>query len=106
MGKRVHYPAEIKWKAVQMKKEGFTNREIMETLGIKNVSQIKTWMKWYRTNQTHRFAQPVGKQYSYGKGPGELTELEQKDLQIRHLKAKVAVLEKLMEIQRRWGLKS
>jgi transposase-like protein len=103
---KAHYPAELKWKVVQMKKEGFTNREIMETLGIKNVSQIKTWMKWYRTNQTHRFAQPVGKQYSYGKGPGELTELEQKDLQIRHLKAKVAVLEKLMEIQRKWGQKS
>lgn len=40
----------------------------METLGIKNVTQIKTWMNWYRTNQIHRFQQSVGKQYSYGKG--------------------------------------
>lgn len=37
----------------------------MEKYGIKNVSQIKTWMKRYRTNQIHRFDQPIGKQYSY-----------------------------------------
>ena len=58
----------------------------MEKLGIKNVSQIKTWMKWYRTDQTYRFQQPVGKQYSYGKGPKELSELEQLRLENKHLK--------------------
>lgn len=105
MGKRMHYPAEIKWKAVQLKEEGYTNREIMKELGIRNETQIKTWMRWYRTGQTYRFSQPVGKQYTYGKGPAELTELEKKDLEIRYLKAKVAVLEKLKEIQRRWGQK-
>ena len=52
----------------------------METLGIKNVSQIKTWMNWYCTNQTHRFQQPVGKQYSYGKGFQELSEIVQLQL--------------------------
>ena len=57
----------------------------MEKLGIKNVSQIKTWMKWYRTDQTYRFQQPVGKQYSYGK-PKELSELEQLRLENKHLK--------------------
>jgi transposase-like protein len=60
--KRVHYPEEIKWKAVEMKEEGYSNPFIMDTLGIKNVSQIKTWMRWYRTHQTYRFSQPVGKQ--------------------------------------------
>ena len=59
---------EVKWKVIEMKKDGYSNRTIMEKLGIKNVSQIKTWMKWYRTDQTYRFQQPVGKQYSYGKG--------------------------------------
>ncbi|WP_049131569.1 helix-turn-helix domain-containing protein, partial [Bacillus cereus] len=44
-----------------MKKDGYSNRTIMEQFGIKNVSQIKTWMKWYRTGQTYRFQQPVGK---------------------------------------------
>ncbi|WP_030029340.1 helix-turn-helix domain-containing protein, partial [Bacillus thuringiensis] len=77
MKTRVHYPEETKWKVIEMKKDGYSNRTIMEKLGIKNVSQIKTWMKWYRTDQTYRFQQPVGKQYSYGKGPKELSELEQ-----------------------------
>lgn len=106
MGTRVHYPEEVKWQVVKMKVEGVTNRKIMETLGIKNVKQIKTWMKWYREGQTYRFAQPVGKQYTYGKGPEDLSEIQKKDLQIRHLEAKVAVLEKLMEIQRGWERKS
>ncbi|MGG1287319.1 hypothetical protein ABE234_17610, partial [Bacillus wiedmannii] len=42
----VHYPEETKWKVIEMKKDGYSNRTIMEKLGIKNVSQIKTWMKW------------------------------------------------------------
>jgi orotate phosphoribosyltransferase-like protein len=33
--KRVEYLIEIKWKAVKMKKNGYTNREIMEELRIK-----------------------------------------------------------------------
>ncbi|QOS97365.1 transposase [Brevibacterium sp. JNUCC-42] len=60
---KVHYPAETKWKAVQMREEGYSRREVMETLGIRNVTQLKTWMKWYRNGETHRFHQPVGKQY-------------------------------------------
>ncbi|PEX90949.1 hypothetical protein CN450_11010 [Bacillus cereus] len=49
LNKKVHYPEEVKWKVVEMKKEGYSNRTIMETLGIKNVSQINIWMKWYHT---------------------------------------------------------
>ncbi|PGZ89904.1 hypothetical protein [Bacillus sp. AFS029533] len=61
MGTRVHYDSDIKRKAVKMNEDGFTNKEIMETLGIKNVSQIKRCMRWYRAGDTHRFNQPVGK---------------------------------------------
>ncbi|PER16169.1 IS3 family transposase, partial [Bacillus cereus] len=68
---------------------------IMEKLGIKNVSQIKTWMKWYRTDQTYRFQQPVGKQYSYGKGPKELSELEQLRLENKHPKNKITCMGKV-----------
>ncbi|KAA0781861.1 IS3 family transposase, partial [Bacillus sp. BB081] len=71
------------------------NRTIMEKLGIKNVSQIKTWMKWYRTDQTYRFQQPVGKQYSYGKGPKELSELEQLRLENKHPKNKITCMGKV-----------
>ncbi|KXO04338.1 transposase [Bacillus thuringiensis] len=83
-----------------MKKEGYSNRTIMETLGIKNVSQIKTWMKRYRTNQIYRFQQPVGKQYAYGKRPNELSELEKLRLENKHLKTKLIVWGKYLEIER------
>lgn len=102
MGTIVHYPLETKMKAIEMKQQGFTNNQIMEQLGIKSKTQVKRWMQWYKSGQDHRLSQPIGKQYSYGKGPAELSELEQKELQIRHLKAKVAVLEKLEEVLRRW----
>lgn len=100
MGTRSHYPAEIKWKAIEMKKAGYSNRIIMDQLGIKNVSQIKTWMKWHRTNQTYRFEQPVGKQYSYGKGARELNEVEQLRLENEHLKAQLLIWGKYLEIER------
>ncbi|MGE6537557.1 hypothetical protein [Bacillus luti] len=54
MGKKAHYPAEIKWKVVEMKHQGFKNKEIMDALGIRHVAQIKTWMKWYREGETYR----------------------------------------------------
>lgn len=41
MGKNV-YTIEIKWAVV---------KEIMEKYGIKNKSQIETWMRWYRANE-------------------------------------------------------
>ncbi|MED2142222.1 IS3 family transposase, partial [Bacillus thuringiensis] len=95
MKTRVHYPEEIKWKVIEMKKDGYSNRTIMEKFGIKNVSQIKTWMKWYRTSQTYRFQQPVGKQYSYGKGPKELNALEQLRLENKPVKNKITDMGKV-----------
>ncbi|KOP82364.1 hypothetical protein ACFFHH_22025 [Cytobacillus solani] len=77
MGTRVHYPEEIKWKVIELKQKGFTNHAIMDQLGIKNVYQIKTWMKWHREGRIHRFSQPVGKQYTYGKGPYGLSKVEE-----------------------------
>ncbi|QIW21094.1 IS3 family transposase [Bacillus thuringiensis] len=95
MKTRVHYPEEVKWKVIEMKKDGDSNRTIMEKLGIKNVSQIKTWMKWYLTGQTYRFQQPVGKQYAYGKGPNELSELEKLRLENKHFKNKITCMGKV-----------
>ncbi|MCB4951683.1 IS3 family transposase, partial [Streptococcus mutans] len=57
-----------------------------ETLGIKNDSQIYTWMRWHKNEELYRFHQPVGKQYSYGKGMAQLSEVEQLRLQIELLK--------------------
>lgn len=100
--KRV-YSEEVKREAIEMKlSKKYTNRQFMEELGIKNRSQIKIWMKWYREGQEHRLAQPIGKQYSFGKGPEELTEVDQLKRQIKHLEIKNEILKKYQEIERRW----
>lgn len=69
MGTRVHYAAKVKWNAVNLKlAPNYSNSDIMKSLGIRNNTQIQTWMRWYRKGETHRFDQPVGKQYTYHKG--------------------------------------
>ena len=70
-------PRKNKWKMIEMKKNGYLNRIIMETLGIENYSKIKKWVNWCHTEQSYCFQQPVGKQYPHEKGPKELSELEQ-----------------------------
>ena len=80
------YSVETKLAFIEMKKAGKSNKAIMETLGIKNVSQVKTWWRWYRNDELHRFHQPVGKQYTYGKGMEQLSEVEQLRLQVELLK--------------------
>lgn len=80
------YSVETKLACIEMKKAGKPNKVIMETLGIKNVSQVKTWWRWYRNDELHRFHQPVGKQYTYGKGMEPLSEVEQLRLQAELLK--------------------
>ena len=40
MSTRVHYSPEIKWKAIDMKLNGSTTKEVMNKLGIKNKFQI------------------------------------------------------------------
>jgi transposase len=106
MGKNV-YSKEVKWAVVKDKMSGqLTNQEIMEKYGIKNVSQIKTWMKWYRENQVHRFDQPIGKQYSYGHGPDRSSEEEKKEHQMNHLRQENEILKKYLEIAKELKKKS
>ena len=64
--KRVSYSVEIKYKAVEMKAAGFSTKEIMEELNIRNRTQVKTWWRWYRNGESYRFSRHVGKQYTYG----------------------------------------
>lgn len=92
---KVHYPPEVKWKVITMKNDGYSTREIMKILGIKNDSQIKTWMRWYRNGETHRFNQPVGKQYTYNKGIEELSQLERLRIRIKQLEMHNELLGKL-----------
>ena len=80
------YSVETKLACIEMKKAGKSNKVIMETLGIKNVSQVRTWWRWYKNDELHRFHQPLGKQYTYGKGMEQLSEVEQLRLQVDLLK--------------------
>ena len=80
------YSVETKLACIEMKKAGKSNKVIMESLGIKNVSQVKTWWRWYKNDELHRFHQPLGKQYTYGKGMEQLSEVEQLRLQVDLLK--------------------
>ncbi|MED3576133.1 hypothetical protein [Cytobacillus praedii] len=83
-----------------MKKNGFTNAVIVKELGIKNVSQIKTWMRWERKGESYRFDQPVGKQYSYGKGPENQDELEAEPKKNKHLQMQIEILKKYIKLER------
>ncbi|PWT14701.1 IS3 family transposase, partial [Bacillus subtilis] len=76
MRARVSYPVEVKQKAVEMRLAGVPVKEIMQELNIKNKTQVQTWVRWNKAGDTHRFEQPVGNQYSYGKGPEYSSELE------------------------------
>jgi transposase len=99
--KKNYYSEEVKWKVIEMKNKGYRNKEIMDLLGIKNVTQIKTWMKWFKEEESHRFSQGVGKQYSYGKGIYEGSVESQKDKRIRQLEMEIEVLKKYQELQGR-----
>lgn len=102
MGTRVSYPIEIKMKAIEMRLAGVPVREVLEQLNIKNHTQLKVWMKWYREGAHQRLHQPVGKQYSFGKGPEYDTEEARLQAEIRFLKQQIEVLKKYKEVERKW----
>ena len=102
MGTRVAYPLEVKQAVIKMKLEGKSTKEIMEKLSIKNKTQVETWWRWYRNGEEHRFLQPVGKQYTYGKGPEGLSGSDKLRLENKFLKNKIAILEKYSELERMW----
>lgn len=100
MGK-TNYSADVKWAVVKEKMAGeSTNEEIMAKYGIKNKSQISTWMRWYRNNEIYRFDQPIGKQYSYGHGPEDQSENEKQNRKMMHLEMENDILKKYMEIEK------
>lgn len=97
------YSEEVKRKAIGMKlSKKYTNKQIMNELGIRNKTQIKTWMRWFREGEEYRLSQPIGKQYSFGKGPEELSEIDQLKRRIKHLEIKNEILKKYQEIEGSW----
>ena len=100
--KRVSYSVEIKYKAVEMKAAGFSTKEIMKELNIRNRTQVKTWLRWYRNGESYRFSQQVGKQYTYGKGLEELSEVEQLKLENKRKDIELDILKKYKALERKW----
>jgi len=102
MGTRVSYPEEVKLKAIEMRLAGVPVKKVLEDLNIRNHSQLKTWMQWYRNGELHRLAQPVGKQYTFGKGPQYESETAKLQAENRYLKQQIEVLKKYKELERKW----
>ena len=57
MGTRVN-PVEIKMKAIEMRLAGVPERVVMDELGIRNKTQLQTWLRGYRNGEMHRLEQP------------------------------------------------
>lgn len=105
MGTRISYPVEVKMKAIEMRLAKVPVKEIMEELNIRNYTQLKTWMRWYRNGEMHRLKQPVGKQYAFGKGPEYESETAELQAENRYLKQQIEVLKKYVELERKWRQK-
>ena len=59
--KRVAYSVDTKNKAVEMKLQVYSTKQVMQELNIKSETQVKTWLRWYKNRETHRFHQQIGK---------------------------------------------
>ena len=103
--KSVAYSVDTKNKAVEMKLQGYTTKQVMQELNIKNETQVKTWFRWYKNGETHRFHQQVGKQYSYNKGIAELSEIDQLKLELQRKEVELEILKKYKELERKCRLK-
>lgn len=55
--KHVAYSVDTQNKAVEMKLQGYSTKQIMQELNIKNETQVETWFRWYKNGETHRFHQ-------------------------------------------------
>lgn len=102
MRTHIMHSYDTKMKAIELKNEGYSEAYILKELGIKNRTQLYTWLRWYRNGELHRLNQPVGKQYSYGKGPEGFTPEETLKLQNDCLKRQVELLKKYVEMEKRW----
>ena len=102
MGKRVSYPVEVKLKAIEMRLAGVPIKEVMETLQIRNYTQLKTWMRWHRDGESYRLAQPVGQTYTPRKGAHSQDTPSKLEAENRYLKQQIEVLKKYKELKREW----
>ncbi|WP_211634924.1 IS3 family transposase [Lysinibacillus parviboronicapiens] len=98
MGTRVSYPYEVKMKAIEMRLAGIPTKQVLIELNIRHKTQVETWMRWYRNGEIHRFEQPVGKQYTFGKGPEYENEQTKLVMENRYLKQQIEVFKKVRRV--------
>ena len=97
MRTRIMHSYETKMEVIEMKLKGYTDKYIQKELGIKNRTQVWTWWSWYQKGEIHRFNQPVGKQYTYGKGPEGSTPEENPQTSKQIVKAAGRTLKKVYQ---------
>ena len=102
MGTRVSYPEYVKLKTIEIRLAGIPVKKVMQDLHIRNYTQLKTWMCWYQNGEIHRLAQPVGKQYAFGKGLQYESKTAKLQAENRYLKQQIDVLKKYKELERSW----
>ncbi|MDR4231616.1 IS3 family transposase (plasmid) [Priestia megaterium] len=98
MGRRVSYPVEVKLKAIEMRLAGVPIKEVMETLQIRNYTQLKTWMRWHRDGESYRLAQPVGQTYTPRKGAHSQDTPSKLEAENRYLKQQIEGLKKVQRV--------
>ncbi|KOO50978.1 transposase [Viridibacillus arvi] len=85
-----------------MRLAGIPVKQILIELNIRHKTQVKTGMRWYKNGEIHRFEQPVGKQYTFDKGPEYENEQTKLEVENRYLKQQIEVLKKYEELERKW----
>ena len=54
---RTAYSVNTKNKAVEMKLQGYSSKQVMLEVNIKNKTQVETVYRWYKNRETYRFHQ-------------------------------------------------
>ena len=54
---RAAYSVNTKNKAVEMKLQGYSIKQVILEVNIKNKTQVETWYRWYKNRETYRFHQ-------------------------------------------------
>lgn len=100
MYKNRKYDNDTKLQAINLKKKGFTTKQIMNILNIKNRTQVDTWWKKYCDGGEKLLLQD-----NRGKGGDKRgrprTKFNSQEEEIEYLKAEVEWLKK--SIIKKWG---
>lgn len=85
-----------------MRLAGIPMKQVLNELTVRHRTQVETWMRWYKNEEMHRLKQPVGKQYTFHKGPEYESEQAKLEAENPYLKQQIEVLKKYAELERKW----